>query len=202
MSQKNWGCYEPALFPALADLPFLVGAMKILVCAGHGGTDPGNTWGGTTEAALMLELRHIVALKLRQAGHEVTEDGGRGQNLPLAAAINLIRGHDLAIELHTNAHVTTTATGVEVVAAPAHKAQAKAIAQAIAKVLEIPVRRDAGWFPLKTFVRERQFTPGFVRAGGLIVEVFFQSNPAELGRYRERFWLVATAIADAVTATP
>lgn len=202
MSQKKWGCYEPTLFPALADLPFLVGAMKILVCAGHGGNDPGNTWGGTTEAALMLELRHIVALKLRQAGHEVTEDGGRGVNLTLNDAIRLAHGHDVAIELHTNASANQTATGVEVIAAPKNKLLAQRIAQAVGRVLEIPVRRDGGLYPLAQFKRERQFTPGFVRAGGLIVEVFFQSNPAELGRYRERFWLVATAIADAVTATP
>lgn len=176
--------------------------MKILVCAGHGGTDPGNTWGGTTEAALMLELRHIVALKLRQAGHEVTEDGGRGVNLTLNDAIRLAHGHDVAIELHTNASANQTATGVEVIAAPKNKLLAQRIAQAIGRVLEIPVRRDGGLYPLAQFKRERKFTPGFVRAGGLIVEVFFQSNPAELGRYRERFWLVATAIADAVTATP
>ena len=146
--------------------------MKILVCAGHGGNDPGNTWGGTTEAALMLELRHIVALKLRQAGHEVTEDGGRGVNLPLNDAIRLARGHDVAIELHTNASANQTATGVEVIAAPKNKLLAQRIAQAVGRVLEIPVRRDGGLYPLAQFKRERQFTPGFVRAGGLIVEVF------------------------------
>ena len=150
----------------------------------------------------MLELRHIVALKLRQAGHEVTEDGGRGVNLTLNDAIRLAHGHDVAIELHTNASNTPTSAGVEVIAAPKNKALAQRIAQAIGRVLEIPVRRDGGLYPLAQFKRERQFTPGFVRAGGLIVEVFFQSNPAELGRYRERAWLVATAIADAVTATP
>ena len=172
--------------------------MKILIAAGHGGTDPGNTWGGTTEAALMLELRHIVALKLRQAGHEVTEDGGRGVNLALNDAIRLAHGHDVAIELHTNASANQTATGVEVIAAPKNKLLAQRIAQAVGRVLEIPVRRTGGLYPLAQFKRERKFTPGFVRAGGLIVEVFFQSNPAELGRYRGRFWLVATAIANAI----
>ncbi len=150
----------------------------------------------------MLELRHIVALKLRQAGHEVTEDGGRGVNLTLNDAIRLAHGHDVAIELHTNASANQTATGVEVIAAPKNKLLAQRIAQAIGRVLEIPVRRNAGWLPVADIAAERGFTPGFVRAGGLIVEVFFQSNPAELGRYRERFWMVATAIADAITATP
>ena len=45
---------------------------------------------------------------------------------------------------------------------------------------------------------ERGFTPGFVRAGGLIVECFFQSNPDDLLKYRDRTDLVADAIANAV----
>ena len=37
---------------------------------------------------------------------------------------------------------------------------------------------------------------GYVSAGGLILEVFFISNPAEMAVYQARKWLVAQAIAD------
>jgi N-acetylmuramoyl-L-alanine amidase len=171
--------------------------MKFTVTAGHGGTDPGNTWNGQREADLMLELRHIVAIKLREQGHDVKEDGGRGENQTLARAISLIEGADLAMELHTNASANTTATGVEVVAAAGLAHQARAIAGAIGSVLQIPVRRDRGWFPLEQLARERGFTPGFARRGGLIVEVFFQSNADDLAKYQARKWLVASAIAKA-----
>ena len=49
--------------------------MKFLIAAGHGAGDPGNMAAGLSEAALMLELRDIVALKLRALGHDVITDG-------------------------------------------------------------------------------------------------------------------------------
>lgn len=172
--------------------------MKITITAGHGGGKPGNTWGGHTEANLMTQLRFLVAMKLRELGHEVTEDGARDENWELAEAQKLIAGADLAIELHTNASANRNAEGVEVVAPPSRSALAQRLAHAIGGVLRIPPRRVAGWFPLDQFKRELGYTPGFVGRGGLIVEVFFQSNPKELAAYLERTWLVASAIARAV----
>jgi N-acetylmuramoyl-L-alanine amidase len=97
------------------------------VTAGHSSTEPGNTWGGLREADLMLDLRHLVADKLRASGHLVREDGARGVNAALARAIALIPGAHLAIELHTNASANITATGVEVVALPAKRAAAQRV---------------------------------------------------------------------------
>lgn len=165
------------------------------VTAGHGGPDPGNTWNGQREADLMDELGHLVALKLRQAGHEVREDGPRGENWPLAQAVKLVAGSAVAIELHTNASNNNKAQGVEVVADATRRVLAQRLAQAIGGVLQIPVRRNGGWLDVVELQRDRGFMPGFVKAGGLIVEVFFQSNPAEMAVYQERKWLVAGAIA-------
>jgi N-acetylmuramoyl-L-alanine amidase len=172
---------------------------RFYVAAGHGGGKPGNTWGGYNEADLMTELRFIVAMKLRAAGHTVTEDGARGENMPLSQAVKLIGGHDLAIELHTNA-LNERSAGVEVVASAQHAEAARRISHAIGGVLQIPTRRDGGWFSLESFRKDRGFTPAFVAHGGLIVEVFFQSNPRELAVYLERQWLVASAIARAMQA--
>ena len=175
--------------------------MIFTVTAGHSDREPGNTWGGVREADLMDELGHLVAMKLRQAGHTVHEDGGRGENWPLAEAIRLIQRADLAVELHTNANANRSASGVEVVSLPARRDEAQALALAIGGVLQIPVRRDDGWFSAEQLQRERGFMPGFCRHGGLIVETFFQSNPAELAVYRERYWLVAGAIARTMVAS-
>lgn len=174
--------------------------MHFTVTAGHGGSDPGNTWGGHSEARLMTELRFIVAMKLREAGHTVAEDGGRGENWTLAEATRLIKGADLAVELHTNASSNTRAEGVEVVADIDRAKEARIIANAIGGTLQIPVRRDGGWLAASQVKRDRGFLPAFCRHGGLIVEVFFQSNPTELSRYLERRWLVATAIARSMEA--
>lgn len=168
--------------------------MKTLtVTAGHGGSDPGAVAGPVCERDLMTELRDLVALKLRADGHTVKTDGARWQNLPLVHALTLVPGSDWAVELHTNASTIPAATGVEVVAMPKDKARAQRLAQAIAKVLNLRVRGDAGWIDQTVTARGRL---AFVRAGGMVVECFFLSNPVDLAIYQDRKWLVASAIAD------
>lgn len=166
--------------------------MRFAVTAGHGGNDPGAVAGSVCERDLMTELRDIVAVKLRGKGAEVRTDGARWQNLPLAHALTLVPGTDWAIDLHTNASVNPAATGVEVVAMPKDKARAQRLAQAIANVLGLRVRGDAGWIDQTATARGRL---GFVRAGGMVVECFFISNPFDLAVYQERKWLVAGSIA-------
>lgn len=166
--------------------------MRFAVTAGHGGSDPGAVAGPVCERDLMTELRDIVAVKLRGKGADVRTDGARWQNLPLVHALTLVPGSDWAVELHTNASPNPAATGVEVVAMPKDKARAQRLAQAIANVLGLRVRGDAGWIDQTATARGRL---GFVRAGGMVVECFFISNPFDLAVYQERKWLVASAIA-------
>jgi len=174
--------------------------MKFTVTAGHGARDPGAVAadGVTTEAALMTELRDIVAMKLKHMGHQVKTDGDRWHNLPLVHALTLVPGSDVAIELHTNAVDNPAARGVEVISLPAHKELARTLARRIAHTLEIPVRGAGGWIDQTESARGRL---GFVRVGGLVVEVFFISNPEELAKYLDRKWLVASAIAESLAPT-
>jgi N-acetylmuramoyl-L-alanine amidase len=172
--------------------------MKFLISAGHGAGDPGNMAAGLSEAALMLELRDIVASKLRALGHDVITDGAKGENWALSRAMKLITGR-VSIELHTNAGTPPTARGVEVISLPSDKALAQRIARNIARTLNTVTRREAGWLDPLEVKRDRGFYPGFVRSGGLIVETFFQSNPSELANYHGASWLVAQAIVDALT---
>ena len=55
------------------------------------------------------------------------------------------------------------------------------------------VRGDRGWIDQSQSARGKL---GYVSAGGLILEVFFISNPQEMAVYQARKWLVAQAIAD------
>ena len=171
--------------------------MKFAVMAGHDDKEPGNTANGLREADLMLELRHIVALKLRQLGHEVIEDGQRGVNKPLSDALRVAQGVQLAVELHTNASTNPVAQGVEIVAPSRYKALAQTMAGRIAAVIESPTRRTLGWYSPEQHRIDRGWNnqAAIVRAGGMIVETFFQSNPRELAAYRAKYWLVADAIA-------
>jgi len=172
--------------------------MKLTVTAGHGAGDPGAVEpGGVREADLMADLRNIVALKLRNMGHEVQTDGTLLTNLPLAKALLLVPGSDVAIELHTNSFSNPAAAGVESIALPRQKLMAQRISAAIARVLDIPLRGEKGWIDQSKSARGRL---AFVNAGGIIVEVFFLSNPGELAKYEARKWMVASAIAEALTA--
>ena len=173
--------------------------MKITVTAGHGAGDPGNTWGGYNEADLMLSLRDITAAKLSSLGHTVLTDGDKGQNDPLRQAIALVSGSKVALELHTNASSNTSASGVEIVAPIQHRLLSQRLAGAISSVLEIPVRRDRGWYDPELFKKDRGFYPGFSQRGGLIVEAFFQSNPQDLAAFLAREWVVASAIVEVIT---
>ena len=166
--------------------------MLLTVTAGHGGADPGAVSGGCCERDLMTDLRDLVAMKLQQLGHQVRTDGARWQNLPLVHALTLVPGADVAIELHTNAAASPSATGVEVVAMPRDKARAQLLASAIGGALGLRLRGEGGWIDQTQTARGRL---GFVRAGGMVVEVFFISNPADLASYQARKWLVATSIA-------
>lgn len=171
--------------------------MKFTVTAGHGDGDPGAVYAGLTEADLMADLRNILALKLRERGHEVRTDGEGKLNRALTYAMSLIVGADVALELHTNAAASPAASGVEVISLPAQKETAQRVAKAIADTLGLKLRGMGGWIDQTMSARGRL---GFVARGGMVVEVFFLSNPEDLAAYLERKWLVATAIADAVTA--
>ena len=163
------------------------------VTAGHNDQDPGATYFGFKEEELMQELRNIVALKLREKGHQVLTDGGTHINEALNRAIRLIVGSAAAIELHTNASTNGAATGVEVVALPKDKSLAQALAKGIADVLGLRLRGDGGWIDQSQSHRGKL---GFVYNGGLLVEVFFLSNMGDLAAYQSKKWLVAQAIAD------
>lgn len=173
--------------------------MIFTVTAGHGDKDPGTVAKtGETEASLMADLRDIVADKLRKRGHVVKTDGAKWENWPLVRALKLIPQSDTAIELHTNAAENPKARGVEVISLPHQREMARTLARRIAHTLEIPVRGAGGWIDQSQSARGRL---AFVNAGGLIVEVFFLSNPEELAKYLDRKWLVASAIADSLSPT-
>lgn len=166
--------------------------MKITVTAGHGDNDPGACRNGQVERDLMTELRDLVAIKLTEAGHHVRTDGARWQNLPLVHALTLVPGAAWAVELHTNSNDNPAATGVEVVSKPSDKARAQRLAKAISEALGLRLRGEGGWIDQSKTARGKL---GFVGLGGMVVEVFFISNPSDLAAYQARKWVVASAIA-------
>jgi N-acetylmuramoyl-L-alanine amidase len=168
---------------------------KFLISAGHGGVDPGNTASGRKESDIVLDFRNILASKLRANGCQVTVDGGLRENLPLSRAIKMIVGNNISIEFHTNTG-QPTARGIEVIGKSSDAALCKRIAKAIHNVTGSPLRRDEGFFAYDKLQSEQGRTLGFVGAGGIIVELFFQTNKFDLATYDATKWLIASAIAE------
>lgn len=170
---------------------------KFVITAGHSNTDPGAVANGRKEADIACDMRNMVALKLRQRGHTVMTDGVGGINLPLADAIMMVQDGHPAIEFHCNAASAATATGVETISRMHDKQAAQRISKAIGDVLGLRLRGDKGWIDQSQTARGRL---GFVRAGGMIVELFFLTNESDLAAWDARKWLAATAVVDALEA--
>lgn len=166
----------------------------ITVTAGHSNKDPGAVNGLFREADIAQEMRNMVALYLRQKDIAVKIDGEGKGNLPLPAAIKLISGSKAAVEFHCNAFPKPTAGGCEALSQPKDRALSQRLCKAVSDVMGIPTRgTDGGW---KNEGSGQHSRLGYVRNGGIILELFFISNPAELAVWQDKKWLVAKAVAE------
>lgn len=163
---------------------------SLFVSAGHSHTDPGAVGNGHTEADIVLAFRDLVCDELEAKGVAYDRDGQRGQNLPLRQAIDAASRHDVAVELHCNAFSNPAATGVETLSHPDDMPLGAALCEAISDTLGI-ANRGA-----KAEGSGQHSRLGFVsRGGGIIVELFFISNPDDVAAYYRRKTALAQAVA-------
>ena len=167
----------------------------IVITAGHSNNDPGAVNGSFNEAVHVTKVRNALAHILREAGYTVLTDGVGDINEPLPAAIKLVKGADIALELHCNAAANKTATGVETIALPKHKNVAQDISAAVAKVYGFKLRGENGWIDQSQSHRGKL---GYVSAGGMILELGFLSNDADMKVMENNFWKAARAIAEVI----
>ena len=166
----------------------------ITVTAGHSNKDPGAVNGLFREADIAQEMRNMVAFYLRQKDIAVKTDGEGKGNLPLPAAIKLISGSKAAVEFHCNAFSKPSAGGCEALSQPKDRALSQRLCKAVSDVMGIPTRgTDGGW---KNKGSGQHSRLGYVRNGGIILELFFISNPTELAVWQDKKWLVAKAVAE------
>lgn len=173
----------------------------ILISAGHSNSDPGavnskvrNPKGDIyREADIVTDMRNMVALYLNRAGVEFTQDGLGKTNLPLSTAGKLARKAELAVEFHCNAFSDPKAKGVEALASEKHKDISQKLCKAVNKHMHIPLRgSNDGWKSEGSGQHSKLY---FVQQGGIILELFFISNPEELAQWEQVKWLVAKEVA-------
>lgn len=162
----------------------------IVITAGHSNTDPGATNGPITEAHIVTDFRNMVAHYLASANVYFVTDGSGHNNLPLSHAIKLITPDSLAVEFHCNAFADPKATGVETLSNDDLKPLGAELCHAVSSCLRI---KDRG---AKSEGSGQHSRLGFVRAGGLILELFFLSNPDDLKAYMDKKWVLARSVAN------
>lgn len=150
---------------------------SLFISAGHSDADPGAHGNGLNEADIVLAFRDRLADYL---GNRITvmRDGNPGQNLTLTAAVKKAAAHDIAVEFHCNAFSDPAATGVETLSAPASVALGERMCAAVSDCLGISSRgaksESSGQHSRLAFVSD---------GGGIIVELFFITNPDDVQRY-------------------
>lgn len=174
----------------------------VFVSAGHSGVDPGAVATSkdsagktivTKEADIAVEFRNMVSFYLTERGIKHELDGSGTVNLPLRDAVVKARKHPIGVEFHCNASSNAAATGVETLQAADDLVLGQKICAAIAGALDI---RNRGAKPENSGQHHRL---AFVQAGGIIVELFFISNPGDLAKYQAKRWVAARAVADVLT---
>lgn len=150
---------------------------SLFISAGHSDADPGAHGNGLNEADIVLAFRDRLADYL---GNRITvmRDGNPGQNLTLTAAVKKAAAHDIAVEFHCNAFSDPAATGVETLSGNGNRSLGKTLCNAIANVTGIANRGEkgegSGQHSRLAFVSD---------GGGIIVELFFITNPDDVQRY-------------------
>ncbi len=166
--------------------------MAILISAGHSNTDPGAVAFGRKESEIAVEFRTILVKCLADLGIQAQTDGAGKDNLPLRDAVKLAKGKDIAIEIHLNASANATASGVETLSGPEDMDLGARLCAAVSQALNI---RNRGAKPENAGQHHRL---AFVQAGGIILELFFLTNPNDLAAYDGRKWPLARALAEVI----
>jgi N-acetylmuramoyl-L-alanine amidase len=164
----------------------------VTITAGHSNTDSGAVNGSDRESDIAQDMRNIVAYYLRTKGINIRTDGEGKGNAPLSQAVKLIAVSKIAVEFHCNAG-PKTAKGVEALAQPKDKLISQKLCQAVSSVMGNPLRGDKGWKPENSGQHSRL---AYVSGGGIILELFFISNDAELSIWKQKKWLVGKAVAE------
>lgn len=164
----------------------------VLLDAGHGGKDPGATYGGVTEKSLNSAVAAMVAQGLTALGARVVETRESDAYVSLDDRVSAGQGADLFVSIHANAFKRTDVHGVEVY----HQAdrptsgEARKLARYLLEsIVGATGARDRG-------VREDVRGLRVLRKStmpAVLVEMGYMSNPAELSQLKDPAYQAAIA---------
>lgn len=170
-------------------------ARKIIISAGHGGTDSGAVGNGYVERDLTIELRNLIVIELSSLGIKAETDPNQNA---LKETLAWLRGKfgskDVLFDIHWNAG-PAAAKGSEVIVPNVSSDYEKKLAEALLKVLTDIGFKSRGVKPESETARK---TLGWMRpvAENVLIEICFISNATDMKLYQANKQTIAKKIAN------
>lgn len=155
--------------------------MKILIDPGHGGDDPGATYGGVEEEDITLGVGLRCANVLRDLGHDVFLTRDRDIGIPRVERVRLMNEYkcEAFVSIHCNAAATreTNMHGVETYY---RDAEDKPLAECLQQMLAAYTGRvDVGMFRDEFRLKKRLTVLNNDKIPCALVEMGYLSNPGD-----------------------
>jgi N-acetylmuramoyl-L-alanine amidase len=170
-------------------------ARKLIISAGHGGTDSGAVGNGYVERDLTIELRDLIVIELSSLGIKAEADPNQNA---LKETLSWLRGkfgsRDILFDIHWNAG-PAAAKGSEVIVPEVSSDYEKKLAEALLKVLTDIGFKSRGVKPESETARK---TLGWMRpvAENVLIEICFISNATDMKLYQANKHTIAKRIAN------
>jgi len=182
--------------PAVAPIKRILAGRKILVDAGHGGTDPGAMRAGAEEKDITLNVSLRLRDKLEDLGATVdmTRDSDVFIPLPDRLTVSNSRCPDIFVSVHVNAVKEPAITGIETYY---FDDRSKPLAGVVLNTLSTQLHESAKWSHARDlFVLDGNRVPATLAEIGYITN---SGSRAKLitPTYQDK---VASALADSVVA--
>lgn len=180
--------------PATTTTTSSVGKKKIVIDAGHGGTDVGAVGGGTYEKDITLDVSKRVEAILKKRGYQVVMTRPNDTFVSLQNRVSISNNYkpDIFVSIHVNSSVRPEITGIET---HYYHQESMSLAQTVhssfASAVQSPNR---GLFKSKFYVINHTTCPA------ILVEIGFISNSNERAQLvsDKRKDATAKAIADGI----
>lgn len=168
---------------------------KIIISAGHGGTDPGALGNGYIERDLAIELRDLIVAELKTLGiNPLVDDNRNALSQTLAWLRGKFGSRDVLIDIHWNAAANPEARGSEVIVPEVSTQFERSLGTSILTMLSNLGFRNRGVKPESQTARK---TLAWMRpnAENILIEVCFISNSLDMKLYQANKHTIAKRIA-------
>lgn len=157
---------------------------KVILSAGHGGTDPGASGNGYVERDLAIEFRNLLVNELKALKiNPLIDDDKNALKETLAWLRGKFGSKDILIDIHWNAAANPEAKGSEVIIPDTGSYFEKSLGKALLRVLTDLGFKDRGVKP-EALTARRSLAWMKPNAENILIEMCFISNALDMKLYQ------------------